>query len=349
MMDIGASDGINPLWMSLAPYASFFGFEPDVAECSRLTEYYRTKQKHVDVHLYPVALGSTTGRHKFYLTNSSPTSDSMLEPNSAFWERFPHNVDVRTINETEIETTTLENVVKDNNISHIDFIKIDTEGMDYPILKSGHNVLRRQNVLGILTEFTWDAGTKKSQESFSEYDAFLRGEGFSLFDLECLRFPRNSLPVGHLLSQPDPNKPGNTLLKAPGNLRTYGQLVGGNALYFRDPIKLAHEKDTSIVWTESLLLKLVCLLDIYNYQDVAIEILDHYRDTFESIEVDVLIDALTPALGAWTLPYDQYFNISSSLFKERLKPKVQPLSIIPMPRYTSYAERRALGKVINRK
>ena len=60
-----------------------------------------------------------------------------------------------------------------------------------------------------------------------------------------------------------------------------------------------------------MLLRLCGLLDVYDYGDCAIEILDAFRTTLlAGVDVDLLIDAVVPSLNGQFLPYDMYRQIS---------------------------------------
>jgi hypothetical protein len=194
-------------------------------------------------------------------------------------------------------------------------------------------------------------------------DSFIREQGFTLFDLECQRYPRNSLPVGPITrasTMAGSSRLGRLAAKLSfaTPYRYNGQLLTGDALYFRDPVWDLREGG-SFGWDDQTILRLVGLLDLYGYPDFAIEILDLYRERFaRRVDVDGLIDALVPPLdgmlslerlcayGArvWkrfmprgkgtVLRYDEYWRRSQRLFLDNfLSPELRPKAQIKKPRY----------------
>lgn len=77
----------------------------------------------------------------------------------------------------EIETNTLDNYIASNRINSIDFLKIDTEGWEFPILKGVENSLSKITHIQFEYGATWPEGHFKFQEA---YDFLLR-HGFETF------------------------------------------------------------------------------------------------------------------------------------------------------------------------
>ncbi|MGH8185744.1 MAG: hypothetical protein ACREUC_04215, partial [Steroidobacteraceae bacterium] len=234
------------------------------------------------------------------------------------------------------------------------------------ILQGGRVSLNSKRVLGLLVEVWWDPRLK-NQPSFAEMDSFIRQQGFTFFDLECQRYPRNSLPVGRItraFSRADRSRFLRRIADAlshPTPYRHHGQILTGDALYFRDPVWDLREGASAFDWNDQAILRLVGLLDLYGYQDFAIEILDFYRDRFERpVKVDDLIDALVPPIDAalsmerlcsfaarlWqritlrkegaVLPFDEYWSRSERLFLDNcLAPELRAKARIKRPRYRS--------------
>ena len=91
----------------------------------------------------------------------------------------------------------------------------------------------------------------------------------------------------------------------------------------------------SFSWDDETILRLVGLLDLYSYPDVAIEILDFYRDRFrQSVDVDGLIDRLVPQVDGAVLSFDEYWDRSAQLFVDHyLAPHIRPKAQLAKPRY----------------
>src|SRR5437867_1688092 len=346
MMDIGARDGILPQWKPIANLARVVGFEPDEEECKRLNA------ANTGVEFLPFALHSIPGERTFYLTELE-YCHGFAPCDEKYFGRFPNAVNNSVRDEITLYADSLDNIASKANYDHVDFIKIDTEGTELAILQGARNTLKTHRVLGLLVEVWWDPRLKH-QPAFSDLDSFIRGEGFSFFDIECQRYPRNALPVGRM------NKgrgrwfrcfsrfmsdsttllfsrftPGAGALSCEIPYRYFGQILTGDALYFRDPVWDLSQDETCFPWDDETILRLVGLLDLYNYPDFAIEILDFYRDRFSrSVDVDGLIDRLVPPVDGVILPFDQYWDRSAKLFlNHHLAPHIRPKAQLVKPRY----------------
>ena len=357
LMDIGARGGISEQWKPIAPLARVIGFEPDPAECDRLNA------TGTGMEFHPCALRSSPGEHTFYLTESA-FCHGFRPCDPKYFGRFPNAINNQVRGELVVRADSLDNFAASAGLDHIDFIKIDTEGSELDILQGGRASPDAKRVLGLLVELWWDPRLK-NQPSFAEMDSFIRQQGFTFFDIECQRYPRNTLPVGRMTRAF--RRVGRSrlvrriadALSHPTPYRHYGQILTGDALYFRDPVWDLQDGANAFGWDDQTILRLVGLLDLYGYPDFAIEILDFYRDRFERpVDVDGLIDALVPPIdgalsmerlcsfGArvWkrllpkrdgaVLPFDEYWSRSERLFLDNcLSPDLRPKAHIKKPRY----------------
>lgn len=106
---------------------------------------------------------------------------SGYQTNINFLSKFP---DVKRFDVTKqitIKADTLNNQLQKNDISAVDFIKIDTQGYELPILKGGADYL--DNVIGLEIEVEF-APLYENQALFGDVDSFVRGYGFELFDIK---------------------------------------------------------------------------------------------------------------------------------------------------------------------
>jgi FkbM family methyltransferase len=354
LIDIGAAGGVSPQWKPIVDLARIIGFEPDRAECDRLNAAGAGMEFHA------TALHSSSGEHTFYLAESQ-YCHGFRPCDPEYWSRFPNAVNNQVRDEIRVQAQSLDDFASGAGLDHIDFIKLDTEGSELDILRGAAGSLGSRRVLGLMVEVWWDPRLKQ-QPSFAEMDTFIREHGFTLFDLECQRYPRNSLPVGPLTrasGAAGSSRLGRLAAKLsfPTPYQHYGQLLTGDALYFRDPVWDLKQREASFAWDDQAVLRLIGLLDLYGYPDFAIEILDFYRDRFtRPLDVDGLIDALVPPLGGSVsmerlcakaaavlkrmlspgraLPFDEYWRRSERLFRDNfLAPELRPKARIKKPRY----------------
>lgn len=184
VVDVGANAGqtaekIKNIW----PNSLLHCIEPLEEPYSKLE---RKTRHYADVRTYNHALGTHNGPKEFYVNNHQP----ML---SGFFELNPDSKDSIALNSPEpahenfldgyktiVECKTLDTWAEQNNITHIDLLKMDAQGAEPDILRCGRNILNNTNV--IVTELMFYDLYKKSF-SFYDIECTLLPLGFELFDI----------------------------------------------------------------------------------------------------------------------------------------------------------------------
>jgi len=313
LIDVGARFGPQPLWQPLLRALKFIGFEFDEQECNRLNAGYR--QQNLDIKFYPYAIYDSKTRKKFYVTNFPPSS-GFIPGNPNFIGRFltPLSNNLEIVKEIEVETITIDNFIKDQQLDYVDFIKIDVEGCEFSVLKGAQEGL--SNVLGVATEL--NIGPLKDPDNFSNIDKLLRSYGFHLFDIDIARYPRKALPRGYLSFEGNSCK-----IDYPSK---YGQILSGDAVYLRDPIFERNNGLKYFAWNDMNVLKMAMLYELYMLQDCAIELLQEYQSNFSSdLPFNHFYDLLTPLIDRiGRVSYNDYIHVSNSLYWHELEgPKSQ--------------------------
>ena len=115
---------------------------------------------------------------EFYETSSSTIQD--IDENSSYYKKkfrflnfFGNN---KIYDETEIYITKFQDYLKKNNINYIDFLKIDTEGYEYEIIKGlGEDI---KNVKYLYFEHHYDLMLKKNY-TFGDMNKILKMNNFN--------------------------------------------------------------------------------------------------------------------------------------------------------------------------
>jgi FkbM family methyltransferase len=177
LLDLGASGGIAPGWRPLARWVNAIGFDPNAEECARLNRqpaFYRSAR------FLPYAIAGETGPHTLYRTKSIYCW-SLLKPRSDWLRRFAHG-DLFTVTGTEtIEARRLADVPELAGLD-VDAMKIDTQGLELPILRGGPRQLESCLRLETETGFTQNY---EGETTFDELLAYLEEQGFGLFGLNA--------------------------------------------------------------------------------------------------------------------------------------------------------------------
>lgn len=261
LVDVGASEGILPHWQPHRRHLRVIGFEPD----TRAFEELYIQQDEM-THYLNIGLHSRRGEFTLYLTRKQQNSSCFM-PNRALLDRFHNPTRFDVVGETTIECKTLDEVLKEESLTDVDFVKLDTQGSELGILEGATSVLANE-AFGLEIEVSF-AELYKGQPFFANVDLFVRQYGFYLIDFRTISWKRS---VGA--------KVGNSK----------GQLMHADALYFRQPQMLQSAlAGTDPLFAKSKLLRGVSICQIYGFLDYGLELLDLIgSDLFEERELKYL-------------------------------------------------------------
>lgn len=267
LVDVGARGGLQPNWAPLRKRLRLIGFEPDEAEYARLSgapQPFPALYINAAAYSGPGELALNVAR--------SPGVSSIFEPNLAFLRNFPESERFETVARTTVPADALDRVLPKHGVADVDFIKIDTQGAETPILDGAREVLRR-SVIGVEIEVNY-APLYIGQSVFGDVDDRLRNAGFHLFDLRPCYWKRSA---GVRLGGPK------------------GQLVFADALYLKTPGavgELLREIDAHEERQAKLVRALtVCLL--YGYADLALDLFHAHRGLLDAQEDRTVHELLT--------------------------------------------------------
>ena len=175
IMDIGASGQLDPKWQKLSPLIDLTGFEPNIDECERLSKQQTTYKK---VNYLPYAISGKSEKRELKETYS-PYCWSLLNPNSDWLKRFSFSYLFEIQKKRQIQTFALNEINEIKN-QEFDIVKMDTQGLELPILKGGKKMLK--NVFYLETE-TGFIENYKGETTFSQVSEYLLKENFIMFDI----------------------------------------------------------------------------------------------------------------------------------------------------------------------
>lgn len=155
--------------LDLFPTSKVIAFEVDKDLCEKLN-----KTQNRNVVFYPAALGDKEETRPFYETNHAMCC-SLYQPNDELNKLF-NNLEVAYLNKTSIiDTVSLDYFVKSNDITDVDFVKIDIQGAELDVFKGGLKAL--QNTLLIVSEVEF-IPIYINQPLFGDVSKFLDSNGF---------------------------------------------------------------------------------------------------------------------------------------------------------------------------
>jgi len=185
-IDIGSSGSLDAKWKRLEPYINLTGFDPNAAECERMTALPHQFRR---LQYLPYAISGDAGRYTLYKTNSIYCY-SLLRPNMEWLRRFSYSDLFESAGEEQVDTLRLSDVdtLKDKDI---DIIKLDAQGMELPIISNTGSILDKSFFVETETGFLENY---IGETTYAQMDTFMRSKGFLLFDINSNhRITRNNL------------------------------------------------------------------------------------------------------------------------------------------------------------
>jgi FkbM family methyltransferase len=142
--DVGANVGqTSSAALSTLPGATIFAFEPDKTSFAKLGENVHSSR----FKAFNVALSDRSGEARFFDYGALATSNSLVE-DSQYARRANHPATVTTV-----ACETLDSFCYRLGLSHVDVLKIDTEGHEMAVLHGASQMLAKQRVRFIYVEF----------------------------------------------------------------------------------------------------------------------------------------------------------------------------------------------------
>lgn len=246
LVDVGARGGLRSSWAAARRHLRLLGFEPDKQEFARLADGHRNQGA---TTFFDVALHDRPGPLRLNIARDRGLT-SIFEPNREFLDQFPEAERFDTIDVQEVEADALDNLLRTHRIADVDFIKADTQGSELFVLTGAASALASQ-VTGVEVEVEF-APIYKGQPLFADVDAFLRNQGFLLFDLRPCYWKR---AAGRAVGGP------------------HGQIIWADALYLKSlPALGSLLTGLDAELRKSKLLKAMSIAMLYGYYDYALEI-----------------------------------------------------------------------------
>ncbi len=183
-VDIGCSGSLDAKWSRLYPLLDYTGLDANAAECARLAAQphpYRSAR------YLAYAVAGEEGTQTLRKTES-PFCCSLLRPNHPWLERFSFHDLFRETGLEPVPCTTLDALSRSAGL-RADILKLDTQGLELPVLEAGESVLA--TALCVETE-TGFVENYVGETTFSQVDAFLRPRGFIMADIAVHRVGRGN-------------------------------------------------------------------------------------------------------------------------------------------------------------
>jgi FkbM family methyltransferase len=218
LIDIGARGPSHGPWRRLAPYAHLVACEPDPDEAHRL-ERAVDAPRWRRLTVVREAMAARAAEASLHVTSHRGMS-SLLWPDAAVAARYGLAAEFTVERNVSVATLPLDVAAERHGFSDACFLKLDTQGTELEILRSGERLLRG-SVLGVYLEVLVQR-FYHGQSSFAQLDGHLDERGFVLVDLDrTLRRPAGHWP----------------------ELYSRREVVWSHCLYLCDPLRIAATAD----------------------------------------------------------------------------------------------------------
>lgn len=131
IVDIGSSSSPPQNCIDIASISRYIGFDPDLREPQESADFGFVKHSIID----KAVVCSTQENITFYLTKY-PQCSSTLYPNIDEYKNYSVADFFDVIDQLEVPSISLNLVLNQLDLSYIDWLKLDTQGTDYSILRS---------------------------------------------------------------------------------------------------------------------------------------------------------------------------------------------------------------------
>jgi len=175
LIDLGSSAGLSAYWNPLKRLLNLYAFDPNEEECKRMAQ---EKTCFLLAKYIPYAIAGKNGKYTLYKTNDTHCW-SLLEPNSDWLSRFSFYRKFVVEEKVPIEVKKLEDITQLKNIN-FDTIKLDTQGLELPILESSEKIVKECFLIEAETGFFENY---KNESTFGQISEFMRKNDYLLFDI----------------------------------------------------------------------------------------------------------------------------------------------------------------------
>ena len=185
--DVGANYGSVSLHAGLkvGPSGQVHAFEPVPALVERLRAHVERNRLQEVIRIHPLALSNATGKNAIHCADDGLNNQGLA---SLMSMNLPNFMTVK------IDTITLDDFVRTQNLKRIDLIKVDIEGAEPLFLQGGKQILTSAAAPDLLMEFSpyhLSFFHRNSRDLAEILDSY----GYQLFDIQPNGKPRGAIPL----------------------------------------------------------------------------------------------------------------------------------------------------------
>ena len=179
IFDVGAHVGnVSLKYNKLFPNSSIYSFEPFPESFSSLQQ---NTSQHKNIKIFNKGLGEYVGSSKFH-SNIHEQTNSILATHEEANSNWGNTDMLNTKEVLNIELTTVDQVVAEENIKRIDILKMDVQGAEYKVMAGAKKIMEEEMISLIYTEII-TIPTYQNQQKLDAVLKMYREYGFELFTI----------------------------------------------------------------------------------------------------------------------------------------------------------------------
>ena len=189
IFDVGANRGQSiERFRKIFPECIIHSFEPLEKEFKILEEKYSTDKK---IYLNNFALGENEDSKIFYITAKSENSSFNKVNLNTEWlkirsKEYNTQQDKFILNKKNLKIIKLDDYCTKYNVQSIDILKIDTSGFEHKVLIGAKNMIKKNKIHSIETEFMFD-DVYEIKTSFYEFEKEIVNDNFRIYAIEHIK------------------------------------------------------------------------------------------------------------------------------------------------------------------
>jgi len=138
---LGRYPAFSKDWLTMEPGTLVFGFEPNPIALACIHENWHISKEQLGTNFFaiPVALCDSSGEKTFHITDPWFESSSLLKPKKSLLNEIKSQT--KLIKVPVFKLSIFFELLPLDSIEYIEYIKIDAQGVDLDIIKSGKDVI----------------------------------------------------------------------------------------------------------------------------------------------------------------------------------------------------------------
>lgn len=185
IVDVGAYTGqtVNDYLLSF-PHARVLALEPTPVSFSQLKRRFDSESR---VKCLNLAVSDSNGEVSFNINEFSPTNSILSTDSNA--DTYWGNELLGTVEEVSVQCKTLDHLCQQENINHIDILKLDVQGAELQVLNGAEQLLCNKGISIIYLEVIF-VPTYIGQSAYFDIGNFLSSKGYNLYGIFNLTYDK---------------------------------------------------------------------------------------------------------------------------------------------------------------